>query len=347
MTVVSEHIELRKVPGKILVIKPSSLGDVVHSLPFLNSLRFCFPSAEIHWVIAAGLEGVLEGHPMIDKLVVIHKDKWKIISKAGHTLREIRKLSRELKDERYDLTVDLQGLLRSGLICAASAAPVRVGFKEAREGSRMFYSHRIEGGREVHAVERYLKIAAALGCESRVIEFPFAPAADVRGFLNDIDGPYAVIVPGARWKTKIWPAENFGKVASFLPMKSVLIGGKKEISIADDVVAFSKGKAVSVAGKTSLQALIAIIRGACLVISNDSGPMHIAAAFGIPVVAIFGPTSPVRTGPYGEGHIIIKSDEKCSPCFRKQCDDLKCMKGITPDIVYKQMYKIIRDPEIR
>jgi heptosyltransferase-1 len=316
---------------KILVIKPSSLGDVVHSLPFLNAVKSRYPEAELHWVIARGLEGLLEGHPMIDKLIVINKDEWKSISKAGRTAREIAALFKTLRRERYDIVVDLQGLLRSGIIAMAAGAPLRIGFEEAREGSRFFYNRKVRGGKEVHAVDRYMKIAAALGCSAGEVAFPFPPVKRESGEAAKVreSGMYAVIVPGARWDTKVWPAVNFGRIAAALPWRSIVIGSSADMPKADAVVRESGGKAVSLAGKTGLRELVEIMRNAVLVISNDSGPMHIAAAFNVPVVAIFGPTSPERTGPYGEEHIIIRSEEACSPCFKKRCEDLKCMKGIT------------------
>jgi heptosyltransferase-1 len=315
---------------KILIVKPSSLGDVIHSLPFLNAVKSCYPEAEVHWVISRGLEGLFEDHPMIDKMVVINKDEWKSLSKSGRTIREITRLFRSLRRERYDIVIDLQGLLRSGLITMAVNAPLRIGFEEAREGSRFFYNRKVRGGRELHAVDRYLKIAAALGCDAEKAVFPFAPAqTGERAKVAESLGAYAVIVPGARWDTKVWSAMNFGRIAGALPWRSIVVGGNADVPRADVVVGVSGGKAVSLAGKTGLRELVDIMKNAVLVISNDSGPMHIAAALGVPVVAIFGPTSPERTGPYGQGHIIIRSEVACSPCFRKRCADLKCMKGIT------------------
>jgi lipopolysaccharide heptosyltransferase I len=335
---------------KILVVKPSSLGDVVHSLPFLNSLKTRFPNAEIHWVIAKGLEGLLECHPMVDKLIIINKDMWKKLSKATDTIKEVKQLFKDIRNEHYDLAVDLQGLFRSGIITMATRAPFRIGFSEAREGSSLFYTVKVQGGKDVHAVERYMKIAGALGCDEKDILFPF-PLCD--SGMKDLEAirsgikEYAVIVPGARWDTKIWPAGNFGRLASLLPLRSLVIGSKGDMDIAEKVVQTSQGKAISLAGKTNLRELIGIMRHARIVISNDSGPMHIAAGFKVPVVAIFGPTSPVRTGPYGKGHIVIKSDLKCAPCFKKHCGDLKCMQGITVDDVYEEIidFKKVFTPE--
>ena len=325
---------------KILVVKPSSLGDIVHSLPFLNSLKTRFPDAEIHWVIAKGLEGLLECHPMVDRLIIINKDMWKKLSKTADTIKEVKQLFKDIRNEQYDLAVDLQGLFRSGIITMATRAPVRIGFSEAREGSSLFYNVKVQGGKDVHAVERYMKIAGALGCDEKNILFPFSLCNSGMKNIEDIRSSmkeYAVIVPGARWDTKIWAAENFGRLASLLPLRSLVIGSKSDMEIAERVVQTSHGKAISLAGKTGLRELIEVMRHARIVISNDSGPMHIAAGFKVPVVAIFGPTSPVRTGPYGKGHIVIKSDLKCAPCFKKHCRDLKCMQGITVDAVYEKI----------
>jgi heptosyltransferase I len=326
-------------PQKILIVKPSSLGDVVHSLPFLNAVKTCFPEAEIHWVIAKGLEGILDGHPMIERLWIINKDAWKKIDNAKNTVTEIGILFKELKTEHFDLVVDLQGLLRSGIITSATRAPVRIGFQEAREGSRFFYTHKVKGGKDIHAVARYLKIASFLGCDISRVSFPFPPESSStftsQLLTFNVPTEYAVLVPGARWKTKKWPPEKFGELASRLPVQSVVVGSKADKDIADLIVSLSAGKAVSLAGKTSLPELIAVMRRAKFVISNDSGPMHIAAALGIPVLAIFGPTDPRRTGPYGKGHTIITAEEPCAPCFKKTCEDVKCLEGLSVDKIFE------------
>jgi len=326
---------VKRKPKKILIIKPSSLGDVVHSLPFLNALRERYPDTEIHWVIAKGLEGLLTGHPMINRLWIIHKDMWKKLSCVRNSLSEIRALLKGLRKEQFNIVVDLQGLLRSGIIARATGAPVQVGFQEAREGSRFFYTHTIEGGRDIHAVDRYLKIARFLGCDIKEVIFPFPLSFESSPFKPLPSGKYAVIAPGARWKTKRWPGENFGKLSSFLPIKTVIVGSKGERKTASEIVSLSQGKAISLTGKTDLKELIELIRGARFMVANDSGPMHIAAALGIPVFAIFGPTSPVRTGPYGERHVVIRQDVSCAPCFKKTCDDMKCMDGLSAEKVYE------------
>lgn len=335
-----------KTPKKILIIKPSSLGDVVHSMPFLNILREKFPKSEIHWVIAKGLEGLLEGHPMINRLIIINKDMWKKISRTRETMKEVRQLFKDVKKENYDMVIDLQGLLRSGIITKITGAPIRIGFKEAREGSRFFYTHKIEGGKDIHAVDRYLKIAEFLGCDISDVCFPLPlfskNSSLVLHPLSFFRDDYAVIVPGARWATKRWPAERFGKLAAKLSFRSIIVGSRADIGIVDKVVNLSNGKAFSLAGKTTLKDLIEIMRGARFVVSNDSGPMHIAVASGTPVIAIFGPTSPRRTGPYGNGHIVIESGLECSPCFKKKCKKFDCMDSITVDMVMERINALKR-----
>jgi lipopolysaccharide heptosyltransferase I len=342
-----KETDIRKNIKKILIVKPSSLGDIVHSLPFLYSIRNRFPDAEIHWLVAKGLEGLLQGHPMISRLHVINKDGWKNIKNMTATFSEIKNLSKNIRSENYDIAIDLQGLLRSGIISYASHAPVRIGFKEAREGSAIFYTNKIEGGREIHAVDRYLKIAAALGCETSDVKFPMPPFEETAqtGRIKNETGKYAVIVPGARWETKIWPYEKFGRLASMLPMKSIVIGSSADIGISEEIERLSKGAAVSLVGKTDLKELTSLIKDAALVVTNDSGPMHIAAAFDIPLIAIFGPTNPVRTGPYGKRHIIVKAGADCAPCYKKKCGNIKCMDNITVEQVYKAVKDILKEAE--
>lgn len=325
-------------PLKILIVKPSSLGDVVHSLPFLDALSRRFPDAKIDWVIARGLEDILEGHPMIHRLWVIDKDTWKSIRNARDTIREVTLLFRQLKSQAYDVVVDLQGLLRSGLITRATGSPVRIGFREAREGSTMFYTHRVAGGKAIHAVDRYLKIAEHLGCSLSDVCFPFPPIENASSRCLHrssftADDTFAVLVPGARWITKRWPPEKFARVASLLPIRTVVIGSRSDQKIADRIVSLSRGKATSFAGMTNLKELIGILKRARFVLSNDSGPMHIAAALGVPVVALFGPTDPQRTGPYGQGHVIVRAETSCAPCFRRTCADMACMGKIMPEDV--------------
>ncbi len=314
--------------SKCLIVKPSSLGDIIHSLPFLNAFHSRFPDTEIHWLLASQFTGLLEGHPMITRLWNINKSGWKKPSMISRTLGEIGRLAKDLRKERFEIVVDLQGLLRSGLISRLSNAPVRVGFSSARELSTFFYTHKVNVNTSGHAVDRYLEVAAELGCDVINPEFPMLHDEYPLPFDD-----YAVLAPGARWDTKRWPSESFGTLSSLLPIKSVIIGSPEDIERAGTVEKHASGNALNLAGKTTLREATAVIRNARFMITNDSGPMHIAAALGVPTYAIFGPTSPVLTGPYGQGHTIIRSirtDDDCSPCFKRSCKDTKCMEGVSP-----------------
>lgn len=342
------EIDIKKMCRKILIIKPSSLGDVIHSLPFLNVLKNDFNFAKIHWIIAKGLESLLDNHPMIDKLWTINKDKWKDIKRLKDSVLEIKRLCSELRNESYDMVIDLQGLFRSGFFAKATNAPIRIGFSEAREGSAIFYTHKIEGGKEIHAVDRYLKIASALGCNIDDVRFPMPLIIEperIKKIRSEL-GQYAVFIPGARWKTKKWSHDKFAILAKSLNYKSLVLGSRQDKEISDYIEERSSGKAISMAGATDIKELIILIRHANFVISNDSGPMHIASACRVPVIAIFGPTNPIRTGPYDSNHIIVKSNLPCAPCYKRMCKSVKCLDDITVKMVsdsIRLMEKSIRD----
>ncbi|MBF0211477.1 MAG: glycosyltransferase family 9 protein [Desulfamplus sp.] len=326
---------------KILIIKPSAFGDIIHTLPFLNALKRGYPDAQIDWVVADGLHKFLEGHSMISKLWIIKKDRWKRLNYFKKSFKEIKELIFSLKKERYDVAVDLSGILRSGLITSASGAVIKLGFKESDEGSPFFYSHKIKGDMDIHAIDRYLKLAKALRCPTDIIAYPFAPFDENPEILKELPQEYAVISPSAGKPANQWHASRFGEVASMLSIPSVVISGSSplDISTAKEVVANSNNMAISIAGKTDLKELIPIIRKAKYFITNDTGPMHIAAAVNVPVFAIFGPANPIRTGPYGKIHTVIQKKMSCSPCYCwKPCSHWSCMNGITAKDVFNAIH---------
>ena len=316
---------------KILIIKPSSLGDVIHAMAFLHAVKECTPAASIHWVIARGLEDLVEGHPLIERVWTINKDEWKRPLRVFRTAGELRSLAAALRSERFDLVVDLQGLMRSGMIARFTGAPVIVGFSEAREGSRFMYTHRVAGGRDIHAVDRYLKVAEYLGCRLQEVHFALNPAGDFREVAEKygLPGDFGVLIPGARWKTKLWPAERFAEVARGMPVQAIILGSGADVEVAGIIEKASNGRAVSLAGRTTLRETMAIIGNARFVLTNDTGPMHMAAAAGVPVYAIFGPTSEVLTGPYGNRKRVFRAELECAPCFRRKCSDIRCMQGVS------------------
>ncbi|NOY75208.1 MAG: glycosyltransferase family 9 protein [Kiritimatiellaeota bacterium] len=331
-------------PQKILIVKPSALGDIIHTLPVLNALRRRFPNSIIDWVVAKGLHPVLENHPMIGRLWIIDKNKWKKLGMIKETFAEIAKLRKALKVEEYDLVIDLQGLLRTGLIAKFTGSPNRLGFASAREGAPLFYTEKIKVDWEnIHAVDRYLKLVEPLGCDIRGVEFPLPPFNEDISLLDELPARFALVSPSAGKEANRWPAERFGEVAANLDLPSVVIGDPGSIDLAEIVVANSNGKAVSVAGRTSILELVALIKRAELLIANDTGPIHIAAALNIPVCAVFGPANPTRTGPYGDIHSVVSLNLPCSPCYAKKRDcDWKCLCELDSDLVLRAARSLLQ-----
>jgi len=315
---------------KILIIKPSALGDIVHTLPFLAAVRERYPDAEIHWVVARGLHRFLEGHPMLTRLWIMDKDRWKQPRRLYRSLAEIVRFGRGLRRERFDVSIDLSGLLRSGLVTWAAGAGERLGFSDSDEGSPFFYNRKIEGGDAIHAIDRYLKLARLMDCDVAGIRYPMAPLPDSTPLLDSLPEEFCVITPSAGKKANRWPAERFGALAASLPLPAVIVGGQSDTAVAETVVQHGGGQAISMAGKTGLKELVTLIGRARFMVCNDTGPMHIAAALGVPVFAIFGPANPVRTGPYGEIHTVIQRDLDCTPCYRQRpCEHWRCMLDLS------------------
>lgn len=333
---------------KILIIKPSSLGDVIHSLPFLKAIKNTFHDADIEWVISKSLKEILEGNPLINRLVVFDKDSWTKIGNLSKTVKEAIGLINILRSGHYDMVVDLQGLLRSGLITFFSSSPLKVGFENAREGSSIFYNKKISVNGSLHAVDRYLEIAKSIGAKIDKVEFPLfindAERKKIKNLIGDLQ-EYVVVIPSARWKTKRWSPRNFGTIISKLSVPCIVTASRADEQIVKEVMRFSNGKGTNFCGKTDLKELTALIAGAKAVVSNDSGPMHIAAALGVPVIALFGPTDPYKTGPYGwqekKNLRVIRASIPCSPCFKKKCKDLLCMDGISVGTVLKELEEYI------
>lgn len=338
---------------KILIIKPSSLGDIIHALPFLKAVKDTFQDASIDWVISKNLRGILEDNPLINELIVFDKDSWKSIKSIPKTSRDISRLRKTLKSRNYDIVVDLQGLLRSGLISLSAPSPLRVGFANAREGSRFMYNRKVAVNGITHAVDKNLEIARAIGAAPEKAEFPLyiddESRRKIRKLLGDVK-EYILVLPSARWSSKRWPPENFAALISKLSIPCVIAGNNADKEICQKIIKNitetregekKQPKIINLCGETSLKELAALIEGARAVVSNDSGPMHIAAALKKPLVALFGPTDPSKTGPYGwqrnKDLKIIRTGVSCSPCFKKRCNEPLCMTGISAEIVFDKL----------
>lgn len=317
------------------------MGDVVHALPFLHAVRRRWPRASISWVINRGLANLLEGHPDLDELILFDRPRpalaWRSLQAFGGFLSDLR-------GRRFDLVLDLQGLLRSGVMSGATRAKVRWGLAESREGARWFYHvAQPTGPRGTHAVERLLRLAESLGASARPASF-HVPVTEtdresIRARIGHLPHPRLAMHLGARWVTKRWPVEHFAEIArrasQTFQAGLVLVGGPEDRALADACASSLGGSpVVDLCGGTTLRQLAAVSEQVDLLLSNDSGPLHLAAAMGTPVIGIYLCTSPSMTGPYGAHGQVVQTGVACAASCLKQCPDRICTRELTPDRVW-------------
>lgn len=335
-------------PGRVLIIKPSAIGDVVHALPILALMRDAWPKSHISWVVTPACAGLLEGHPLLDEVVLFDRKKFGRGYKSLGALAGLGGFLWSLRG-RFELVMDLQGLFRSGFISYATGARERVGMAYAREGAPWFYTTRVaarggEGEGERHALERYLDVAEAMGLPRGPVRFVFNTREEDRERVRGMcpAGRFALVFPGTNWETKPWPAERFAALVRLmreeLGLACVMGGGPGDAGLAETI-----GPDVSLAGRTTLRETTALIEQASVVIANDSGPMHIAAALGKPLVALYGPTSHVRTGPYQRGDAVLRLEIPCAPCLSRTCSHRSCLRWLGElDVLAKVREQIAR-----
>jgi heptosyltransferase-1 len=328
-------------PASICIIKPSSLGDVVHALPILAALRSRWPSAHLAWVVNQEFQEVVRDHPDIDELIVYDRgsrgrDRWGIGATA--------QLFRSLRAGRFELTIDLQGLLRSALMSAATRARVRVGVADAREGARWFYTNVVDAPRlGLHAVNRIQRVASALGADAIEPKFNVpiksADRSWAREILAGVASPRVVLNLGARWPTKRWPPEHFAEIGrravDEFGAGLIAVGSAADRPLVDGLLQkIAPIGVLDLCGRTRLMELAALSVEADLLVSNDTGPLHLAAASGARVVGIYTCTSPALTGPFGPRAATVQSCVWCAPSFLKRCGRLDCMAELTPARVW-------------
>lgn len=345
---------------RILLVKPSALGDVVHALPVAATLRRRYPNIRLDWLVEEEAADLVTGHPALSGVVVSGRRRWlrQLRTPAGipRTLGEVRRFAADLRRRRYDAVLDLQGLFKSALYVLATGAPIRVGFAEGREGAPRVLTHRVVAPPQpVHAVERYLALAAAVDATEPVREFHIAMGPeDLAAARSHLAAarvppgcPRVVLHPAARWRTKLWEVERWRELATSLLAEGIAViitGSREDTGLAEAVVAGLTPPPLSLVGRLSLKQLVAVLRDVDLMITVDSGPMHIAAAVGTPVVALFGPTDPLRTGPLGPG-TVLRRELACSPCLQRRCqiaDTYRCMRDLGVAEVLQASRELLR-----
>jgi lipopolysaccharide heptosyltransferase I len=339
--------------NNILLIKPSAIGDVVHTLPTLSALRKLFPKAKISWLLTPLCAELIKDHPALDEIIIFERNRLGKAWKSHKALSELVRFLRTLHSRGFDLVIDLQGLFRTGFFAFVTGASTRIGLSEHQEGAGLFYSHVVPvRNHATHAVDRYLLCAKALGWAGQEPYFFFPLDEEVRrksGKLLKEHGlepgaPYAVIAPGASNPRKLWRTEGFSAVARHLRERHewtpVIVGSPAEQELADKVAEKIAKPVVNVAGRTTVKELAAVVRGAKFLIGNDSAPMQIASACGVPCVALFGPTNPVRAGPYMQLDAVLCPTIE-DPAFVHRWELTDWMNEITDEMVIQRVEYVI------
>lgn len=334
-------------PRRILIVKPSALGDIIHAIPVARLVKQRYPQAELHWLVVPAFRNILERCPWIDETILFERSSMSKRSKRAGGAFDFLDLGSSLEARRYDMVIDLQGLLRTGLLSLLTHAPVRVGFAYAREGAWIGYTHRVPKKPGVrHAIERYLDLAQALGCPRGPLTYDYglddADHRSARELLDSLDlsgKPLILLFPGTNWMTKRWPARHFDTLAHLIEQQT---GCVPVVAGAGDAVELSKQiHAKSLAGRTTLRQLAAILQQASACVTNDSGPMHLAASLAVPTLALFGPTNPHLTGPYDTNSHVLQLPLACSPCLSRRCSHHTCLQNLSPQSAFQILSNIL------
>ena len=345
-----------KTPHNILVIRLSSIGDVVHTIPALNALRDHWPRARIDWAVECRCKDVLLDNPDVDALLEIDTARWRRSIFSHHTFSSLIQSVRQLRERRYDLVLDFQGTLKSAFWSFLARSNCRIGYvrKHLKEGpASIFYTRRIKlNTNNLHAIDRCLALTQSIGVPNGNYSFPLFIPNEIQQRANQyldkmrFSSKYAVINPGGTWSTKRWSPERFGQLATAIAQEwqlpSLVLWGPHEKSFASRVVEASGG-AAHLSPQTTVREMLPYIRDARIFVSGDTGPMHIASALNIPVVSIFGPTDPAKNGPFGGEAAVVLKTVPCGPCYKRVCPgyDNVCMTDIQVNDVLGAMRPLL------
>jgi lipopolysaccharide heptosyltransferase II len=342
---------------KILILKPSSLGDVIQALPVLRLLKLHFPDAEIFWWIDSALAPLLADDPDLTGLVRFERKRWARPQHWPEMLRSVR----WLRAQNFDLVIDLQCLARSGAFAWLARGKFLIGLDEVREGARGFYDLAVPRQNfHTHAVDWYLSVLPPLGVPVHKNFNWLPPRPQIADAVNQKwfsensklkiqNSKLILLQPGARWKNKRWPVHYFAELVRRLAEKFpaahfAILGDKGDQPLGEIILQAAPERTLNLCGATSLPEMIEWIRRCDLMVTNDTGPMHVAAALGKPLVALFGPTEPRRTGPYGQLENVLRIDLPCSPCLKSDClyeKPNECLNALSPALVFERVQKLL------
>jgi heptosyltransferase-1 len=330
---------------RVLIVKPSSLGDIVHAFPLVSSIKSFDPSIQVDWVVNSEFRDFVGRNESVERVLSFPRSSW---GKEGFWTRFFS-FAKELRKTRYDAVLDAQGLFRSGFLSRLSHAARVIGFEDAREGGEFFYMERVAVPAPIHAVRKNLLLLEPLGIPEKFTEpsFRYEPSDHIR--LDAILGqsgiepgePFILVHPGAKRTIKMWPSLYFSelirKLKNVRKEKVVLLGGKSDGPLLDEIRTRAGTQNPILPGTVPIDFLPLLMKKAVLYIGNDSGPLHIAVMSKTPTISFYGSSDPARTGPFGPSEInhILSDPVECSPCgdFKKFCSHQTCMVGVTPERV--------------
>jgi heptosyltransferase-1 len=331
---------------KILILKPSSLGDVVQALPVLRLLKRRWPESEIHWWIDSSLAPLLEGDPDLAGLVLFERRRWATPAHWPEVLRSIRWMRRQA----FDLVIDLQCLARSAAFAWLANGRLLAGLDEIREGARGYYDLAARRASwHTHAVDWYLEVLRLLQVPVHwnFTWLPERPAVADRVKRQWPTGSarWIILQPGARWPNKRWPVEHYAGLVRLLAAdesetRFAILGAPADRELGAAIASANPQRCLDLTGKLSLPEMVEWIRLGERMVTNDTGPMHVAAALGKPLVAILGPTEPRRTGPYRRPECVLQASLPCVPCMKPRCAyirPMECLHLITPEAVMARL----------
>jgi len=338
---------------KILILKPSSLGDVIQALPVARLLRRHFRDATLHWWLNAELTPLLEGDPDIARIVPFARRGWAGPEAVLQAVAAIRRL----RSERYDWVLDLQSLARSAALAWVVRGKMTVGLEDWREGAPALFDLAVpRASPTTHAVDWYLDVLRALKVPVHW-NFEWMPvrpdaAASVAARAGRPDAVWIALQPGARWENKRWPVDRFAETARRILARDprcriAVLGGAADRVLGAAIAGAAGPGVLDLTGRLTLPEMVEWIRHSAVLVTNDTGPMHVAAALGCPVVGIFGPTDPRRTGPHGQTDATLQVPLPCAPCLKPGCrhsEPLACLTRIPVDYV---VHAVLRHLERR
>ncbi len=319
---------------RVLIIRLSAIGDVVHTLPAVHLLKKYLPGCHITWVVEQAAAELLYGYEGIDSLLVSQRTEWLRLVRTGAVAAASAQAGaffRRLRNTEYDLVLDFQGLFKSAVLAGLARGKRTIGFTNAREFATLFYTERAPAPDfNDHAIKRHMGLLRQLGIDDDAAVFsPLWGEPEEKSVQRLLAGheiqtssPLISVHPFAAWPTKCWDAGNIAMVCDSLRKKYdariVFVGAASDNMHAGSIISSMTGPALNLAGRTTLRELACLLARSALMVAMDSGPMHLACAVGTPVAALFGPTAPWRTGPFGSCHSVIRKELACSPCYRKK-----------------------------